>query len=260
MHSPAEFQARFAHALLLPVQTADNAALARNDAALSVYRNTVCKGLVDALAANFPSVQRLVGEEWFIGAATCFAREHPPVDPVLAHYGEHFPGFLAQFAPANELPYLAEVARLDRMWNEAYFAADRAPISAATLQQLDQQTLFTTCLLFHPATRLGSFKHSAVSIWFANHPSTFAGHEYRELEIDDHDEAALVVRPQLQVQVHRLGDSEHRLLKRLQTQATLGEAATAVLEQDPQFALAAALARFINIGVFARLQSSGSTS
>jgi hypothetical protein len=38
-------------------------------ARFKVYRNTVLKGCVDALAANFPTVLRLVGEDWFRAAA-----------------------------------------------------------------------------------------------------------------------------------------------------------------------------------------------
>ena len=40
---------------------------------LAVYRNTIAKGCVDALAANFPTVQSMVGEDWFRAAAALFA-------------------------------------------------------------------------------------------------------------------------------------------------------------------------------------------
>ena len=47
-------------------------------AGLAVYRNTVAKGCVDALAANFPTVASLVGDEWFRAAPALSAAEHPP--------------------------------------------------------------------------------------------------------------------------------------------------------------------------------------
>ena len=48
-----------------------------------VYRNTVLKGCVDALQANFPAVTRLVGEDWFRAAAVVYTRRFPPQAPVL---------------------------------------------------------------------------------------------------------------------------------------------------------------------------------
>jgi hypothetical protein len=60
-------------------------------AGLAVYRNTIAKGCVDALAANFPTVASLVGDDWFRAAAALFAREHPPASAALLAYGEAFP-------------------------------------------------------------------------------------------------------------------------------------------------------------------------
>ena len=249
MPTLADFQAQFASALLQPV------AVANRDAALAVYRNTVMKGLVDALAANFPSVQRLVGEAWFAGAASCFARACPPNNPVLAWYGAGFAEFLDQFPPARELPYLAEVARLDRCWNEAYFAADAPALTAVELQALDQPQLFAATLTLHPATHLGVFKHSALSIWLANHPSMANDASPGALEISDEAEAALFTRPHAAVETLRLNASEYSFLAKLQTAASLGEAAMTMLERDPQFPLAQALARFIKVGAFTSICS-----
>ena len=46
--------------------------------AFAVYRNTVMKGCIDALQANYPAVARLVGEEWFRAAAAIYVREALP--------------------------------------------------------------------------------------------------------------------------------------------------------------------------------------
>ncbi|TFW17442.1 HvfC/BufC N-terminal domain-containing protein, partial [Duganella callida] len=90
----------------------------------AVYRNTILKGCADNLAANFPTVLRLVGEPWFHAAALDYARAAPPVEVSLIDYGHDFPAFLAALAPAAELPYLAGVAQLDRLWLAAHTAAD----------------------------------------------------------------------------------------------------------------------------------------
>ena len=75
-------------------------------AGLAVYRNTIAKGCVDALAANFPTVARLVGDDWFQAAAALFARDTPPASAALLAYGEAFADWLEHFPPAGDLPYL----------------------------------------------------------------------------------------------------------------------------------------------------------
>lgn len=118
-------------------------------AGFSVYRNTVLKGCTDALCDNFPSVERLVGTDWLRGAATIHAQQTPPNDARLVLYGEDFADFLDAFEPARELPYLAGVARLDRLWLEAYTAPQEPALQWSDLAGMTASDL-APCHL-HPA-------------------------------------------------------------------------------------------------------------
>ena len=81
--------------------------------AMAVYRNTVIHGTVEALSANYPVVAQIVGEEMFEGIAVAFASHHSPRSPVLALYGEGFAEWIEQQPWADDLPYLADVARVE---------------------------------------------------------------------------------------------------------------------------------------------------
>jgi hypothetical protein len=81
--------------------------------ALGVHRNTALHGLVNALRLDHPTVDALVGADFFDQAARAFIDAHPPTGAWLAGYGEAFADFLAGHGPAGELPYLADVARFD---------------------------------------------------------------------------------------------------------------------------------------------------
>jgi Putative DNA-binding domain len=60
----ADFQDDFVHALLAtPDNMQPNLSTLTRQPGFAVYRNTVMKGCIDALQANFPTVLRLVGEE-----------------------------------------------------------------------------------------------------------------------------------------------------------------------------------------------------
>jgi hypothetical protein len=81
--------------------------------ALDVYRNTVFGALVNALRLTFPTVDKLVGEQFFDQMCVAFVESHPPKDANLAMFGGGFAGFIQSYNPAAELKYLADVARLD---------------------------------------------------------------------------------------------------------------------------------------------------
>src|SRR2546428_11356648 len=72
---------------------------------LDVYRNTFASVLTTALRLSYPAVHRLVGAEFFEGAARIFIEAHPPKRACLDDYGASFPEFLARFAPAPSLEY-----------------------------------------------------------------------------------------------------------------------------------------------------------
>src|SRR5712671_658781 len=155
---PAPFETSFAEALLdadRPIPcgiTAHNAAVSARR--FAVYRNNVVAGLVKALKSRFAVVEKIVGEEFFAAMARVFMKEQPPRSPLLATYGDEFPTFIAAFEPVRELPYLADVARLETARTRAYHAADAAPASADDLAMLDRQAIGDIGFETHPSTEI----------------------------------------------------------------------------------------------------------
>jgi hypothetical protein len=81
--------------------------------ALGVHRNTALFGLINALRLSHPTVDALVGADFFDLAARDFAQARPPSSAWLTGYGEGFAEFLQGYGAASGLPYLGDVARLD---------------------------------------------------------------------------------------------------------------------------------------------------
>ncbi|WP_369920220.1 putative DNA-binding domain-containing protein [Marinomonas polaris] len=81
---------------------------------LNVYRNNIYVSLIDALADIFPVTQMLVGEDFFRAMAREFISQNPPKNPVISEYGDDFSNFLRHFEPVQSLPYLADLAALER--------------------------------------------------------------------------------------------------------------------------------------------------
>ena len=184
------FQRDFAAALLGEPASAAAQALAAQPG-FAVYRNTVLRGCIDALAANYPTVATLVGPEWFDAAAGAFVRDHLPRDGSLAAYGAGFAGFLDAFEPAAGLDYLPGVARLDRAWTESHLAADAPVLAAASLAGLSTMQLLQAVLVPHPAARwVRSPDLPIFTIWRRHRE-----HAALDQELDWRGEGGLVTRP-----------------------------------------------------------------
>lgn len=246
----ARFQDDFARALLATDDTALPAlATITAQPAFAIYRNTIMKGCIDALQANYPSINRLVGEEWLRAAAAVYARDALPGQPMLLHYGADFAGFLARFEPAAELPYLPGVARLDRFWTEAHVATTEDILIPAALTQLATQNFFRARLLPHAATRWA---------WFADAPIYTIWSRNRRDEIVDGDiewqaEGALLTRPQDSVQWHALDRAGCAFLDTCAARGTVADAAQAALEAQADADLGQLMASLLEAGAFSQL-------
>ena len=246
----ARFQDDFARALLATDDAAPPALAALTmQPAFAVYRNTVLKGCIDALQANYPAVTRLVGEEWLRAAAVVYARDALPALPMLLHYGADFANFLALFEPAAELPYLPGVARLDRCWTEAHAAASADTLDPVAVAQLASGNFFRARLQPHAATRWAWFDHAPIyTIWSRNRSNAaFDG------DIDWQAEGALLTRPRDTVQWRTLDRAGCAFLDTCTIGGTLADAAQAALEVQPDADLGRLIANLLEAGAFSRL-------
>ena len=258
----AEFQSAFAAALFSrdDGQAAAPGPLAALQAqpAFAVYRNTVMKGCIDALEANFPAVTRLVGSEWFRAAAALYVVAEVPRDARLQLYGDRFASFLDRFEPARYLrylPYLADVARLDRCWTEAHTAADAPAVDGAWLAQLAPAALGNLRMTPHSATRWHWFAEQPIrSIWQRNRaPQTDATDTAQTDETAGNPlvwqgEGALLTRPADTVVWCEAGPADCAFLDACARGDPLAHAAQAALHCQPDADLASLLARLLQAG------------
>jgi hypothetical protein len=251
-----EFQDAFARALTDVDMVADATLVGlTRQMGFAVYRNTVMKGCVDALQANFPAVVRLVGESWFRAAAAQFAAAHLPRSPALVDYDPRFPAFLdalvSSAGPSAALPYLADVARLDRHWTEAHISVDARPIAAETVAEYGIDRLADVTLCPHPSARWGWFATMPIySIWRCNREASAAE---RLSDIAWNGEGCLIVRPAQSVVWVEVNEAECRFLDACGRGEPLGEAGSAALAVDAGVDLAGLLERLLRIGAFGSL-------
>jgi hypothetical protein len=218
----------------------------------NVYRNSVTVSLIDALAAVFPATQRITGIEFFRAMARFHVRTTPPRSPLLFEYGHEFPNFIERYEYARPMPYLADTARIERAWLDAYHAADVPPLRAQDLAVVRAEVLADVMFIPHPAARIVRSQFPALSIFVSNR------HDGPVERIENFvPEDTLITRPDQEVTVRLLPPGGAEFLMQLLLGQPLGEAAAVALETAPDFDLASNIAGMIDAGVFATLHAGG---
>jgi hypothetical protein len=243
------YAAAFASALLdpdhaTPVQVSGpngKAAMRR----YNVYRNNVTVSLINALAATFPATRRITGEDFFRAMARFHIRASPPTSPLLFEYGRDFPGFIERYEYAQSMPWLPDVARIERTWLDAYHAPDLPPLLPQDLAFVPPERLGEIVLVPHPAARIVFSPYPAVSIFAANRSANPVG------PIDaTGPESALVTRPALDVVVRTLPPGGFAFLDCLIKGETFGAAVAAAIAASPEFDLSANIVGMLEAGAF----------
>jgi hypothetical protein len=209
---------------------------------LNVHRNNLVLGLLNVIAARFPVVRRLAGEESFFRVARLFLDAHPPQSPLLLNYGEGFPDFVRQAGSAAS--FIADIAELELARARSYHAADAVPISPDAFAAIPGDRLGDLHLALHPSVQLLTSRFPIVSVWQA----------YRDEAPDEPGyslaaEAALVSRPVLDVEVHVLPPGGFAFLRQLMADATVAEALAAGVDDAPTFDPSANLSVLIGANI-----------
>jgi len=214
-------------------------------ARLRVYRNHAVITLTDALKATYPVICRLVGDGFFAYAAHEFIREHMPEKPSLAEYGGAFPDFVAKFPPCGELPYLADVARLEWAINQALHAETADAIMRSDLAAVSAGEAPRLLLSVHPSLKLVESRWPIERIWRANQTD---GDPDLTIDLGSGGVRLQVHRRGDRVAVKSLAECEFAFLRALADGEPLGDAADAALRIDLLFDLTVTLGTLLEEG------------
>lgn len=225
-----------------------------NGGRLDIYKNTVAVGLGQTLAEIYPVVRALVGADFFNAMAHVYFQKNRPASPVLSEYGRSFGDFIDTFDPAKNVPYLADVARLERAWLDAWHAADCLPIGIENLALINESAVDDLRITLHPSVSLLESTGPHVSIWQAHQNNQMADLS----SISNTPEYALVVRPALDVHVISLTKQAYLFSEKLSQGARLGAVCDAMSEIDG-FDPSTHLAALFTVGAITALHHTDTT-
>lgn len=215
------------------------------DRRLAIYRANVAANAVNALSIAYPVLKQVVGAEFFAGLARAYLRGHPSTHGDLGEFGDAFAAFVQDFEPAQALPYLPDLARLEWAVHLADRAADAPEWDPAALGDVPAERQAALRFAWSPGTALLHAGCPVVRIWTLHQPG-----QGGDFQVDwTVRECALVARDGYRVTVSAIDAAAAAFIAASLAGAPLGEAAQAGLDRDPAFDLGALLANLISRGL-----------
>ncbi|SMF23138.1 HvfC/BufC N-terminal domain-containing protein [Pseudogulbenkiania subflava] len=215
------------------------------DERLQIYRNMVFNTLGSALKTSYPSVLRLVGEDCFDGVAARYIAAVPSQSSNLQDYGAAFPDFLAAIPETAELPYLADIARLEWARQLAYLAAEATPLAPGRLTERSEDELARTVFVLHPSVHLIDSRYPILDIWrFCQEADS-----QDRLQLGGHGQTVLLWRSDTQIAMQTILPGGGCFIAGLLLGMPLGMVIDKAHAQDPAFDLAAHLHLLLQNGL-----------
>jgi hypothetical protein len=210
----------------------------------AVYRNNVTVSLIEALAAAYPSLRAIMGEENFCLVSRNYIVANPPVSPLMQQYGNNFAEFLEQFPPLRKSPFLGDVARVERAWLEVFHSADAPALDLSILEKTPAEDVPDLILVRHPASNLLNSRWPIGDLfqWRFERPKSGA-----DLSCG---QAVMITRQNHTVYVQTISRQAYEFLCALSESLTLGEAAEKAMATDPRFDISDVLGTALAGGLF----------
>ncbi|HSB64672.1 MAG TPA: DNA-binding domain-containing protein [Thermoanaerobaculia bacterium] len=169
-----------------------------------VYAHGYVARLVETLEADYPAVRRILGAASFAALAERYVRAFPPRSFDLGRASALLPEHLSVDPIAVALPFLPDLAHLERFVAEAFVAADAEPLTWEDLLAESPEAVADLPLVLAPGVALLPSRWPVVSLWLTR---TQADEEVA-VELERNPETALVFRRGHSVACARLDGKE----------------------------------------------------
>jgi hypothetical protein len=137
----------------------------------ALYRGNLSATWTKTLAAAYPVVLALVGEEFFGGLARAYGRAHPSDNPDLNRFGAHFSTFLRHF-PHVDYPYLPDMAALEWQLHRAHYAPLAEGLTPSNWPPSAPEQLEAPVSACIPAVQLFRSDRAVIPLWQAHQPGS----------------------------------------------------------------------------------------
>lgn len=225
-------------------------------AGLRAYRANLQAVADRALVAAYPVLTRLLGEETMAALARDLLIHQPPTRGDLAWFGAELAEWIAGVPELVDLPYLADVARLEWAVHRAHTAADPSD-APPDLQALAGDDPAALRLHFVAGSALVASAWPVLSLWRAHQVPLDAEPELagvRAALAAGEGCVAWVWRRGYRVELAALAAGEQAFHAELSAGGSLGTALAVALDRHPDFSFEHWLTRALREGWLAEIR------
>ena len=134
---------------------------------MAFYGNAYTLRLKEALSTDYDRLHSYLGDDLFETLMQHYIESYPSHHPSLRYFGQHMVELAKQLEPFQQLPEVAEIARIEQAFGDSFDAADCQCVSLDQLAQLDPAAWATLTLRFHGAVQLLPQHYNSFQIWQA---------------------------------------------------------------------------------------------
>lgn len=160
---------------------------------MHIYRNNMLFGLTDALSNVYPVLKQILGDACFGTLAKQYIRAYPQSSGNRNCFGEAMPEFIMHCESLASLPYLSDVAGLERAYFQAGIAEDAKPMDFETLTQ-SVQSNSQFILNAHPSVQIIAQVYNALEIWQAHREQAQQKEEMQNIELKQESQSLVLWR------------------------------------------------------------------
>jgi len=134
-------------------------------ARLDIYANMYFFRILDVLRGELPRVRAAVGDDAFRDLITDYLLAARPAHPSLREVGGRLPGYLAQHPLGLERPWLAPLARLERLHRELFDGPDAEAMTAEVARALGPDAFVALEVALAPCHAILEHGYALASVW-----------------------------------------------------------------------------------------------
>ena len=225
-----------------------------------VYAHGYAARLTEALGLEYAAIARVLGPEAFAALVNRYVAVFPPRSFDLANAGDRLARFLEFDSVAQELPFLPDLARLERAVAESFTAADAKPITWDMLRALEPEQVAALRFGLAPGVALLDSDWPLAELWRARFE---ADDDAVSIPLEGRPSRVLVFRREGRVSVEQVSAAEGALVEGAGpgglTLADLQELSGTPDEPESVAGLLEAFRRLAERGIFVNKRSTGWT-
>ncbi|MFZ2059498.1 MAG: DNA-binding domain-containing protein [Candidatus Binatus sp.] len=124
------------------------------EARVDIYANMYFYRIRDALKEDFAATLAVLGDDNFHNLVTGYLLEYPPTEPSISDCGRYLADYLSDHPLREDVPFVADLAKLERAVVEVFAGPDDAALDPDSLRATPPEDWPAMKLTIHPAAQI----------------------------------------------------------------------------------------------------------